>query len=138
LYPKENRITVQIAEGPVELHYDKLVYALGSMTDTRSVPGVAEHAYTLEAGAELIAAIPAIAGRRGRLIVVGGGLTGIESVFEFAELYPALQITWITGSALDSDLSAAGAAHLRKLADGRITLLEGKRVKEVKVGSVIL
>jgi len=41
LDPGQHRITVQDQQQQHELEYDYLVYALGSMTDRQSVPGVA-------------------------------------------------------------------------------------------------
>src|SRR5438477_6601564 len=46
----QHRVTVQDQEQKQhELAYDYLVYALGSMTDRHSVPGVAQYAYSLSA-----------------------------------------------------------------------------------------
>ncbi|MFD6273932.1 FAD-dependent oxidoreductase, partial [Nocardia asteroides] len=55
-------------EGDDPIPYDTLVYALGSVTDTASVPGAADHAHTLD-GARGAAEL---AGRLGRL---GAGAT---------------------------------------------------------------
>jgi len=41
-------IAVDKAEGMRTLPYDTLVYALGSHTDTLAVPGISEHACTLD------------------------------------------------------------------------------------------
>jgi NADH dehydrogenase len=50
LDPSQHRVTVQDQQQQQhELTYDYLVYALGSMTDRHSVPGVAEYAYSLSA-----------------------------------------------------------------------------------------
>ena len=47
--PAARRITVAAADGGTrEITYDWLVFALGSATDRDSVPGVAEHAFTLD------------------------------------------------------------------------------------------
>ena len=78
-----------------ELSYDYLVYAMGS----RTVPN--EHAYTLNvSGArsveELRAELPGVAQRGGKLLVVGGGPTGVESAAEFAESFPGLHVTLAT------------------------------------------
>ncbi|MCY1138949.1 FAD-dependent oxidoreductase [Actinoplanes sp. Pm04-4] len=67
-----------------DLRFDKLVYALGSVVDTASVPGAAEHAYTFDdfRGAEALAArlTP-----NSTVVVCGGGLTGVETAAEIAE-----------------------------------------------------
>ncbi|MGW0949245.1 NAD(P)/FAD-dependent oxidoreductase [Streptomyces sp. NPDC002623] len=84
--------TVRIDDDRV-LHYDTLVYGLGSVAGMSAVPGVEDHAYTLTSAqdAELLA------GRLGRLgsgtVVVGGsGLTGVESAAEIAERHPELDV----------------------------------------------
>lgn len=57
------------------LHYDTLVYGLGSVADTAAVPGVEDHAYTLNSAqdAELLADRLARLARLGRGTVVVGG-----------------------------------------------------------------
>lgn len=84
--------TVRIDDDRV-LPYDTLVYGLGSAADTSAVPGVEDHTYTLSSAqdAELLA------DRLGRLgsgtvVVVGSGLTGIESAAEIAERHPELNV----------------------------------------------
>jgi len=77
------------------LRYDTLVIAIGSVANTFSVPGVAEHAYALESAAEadrfhrsLISACAranyrsANAPERLRIVIVGGGATGVELAAE--------------------------------------------------------
>src|SRR2546428_9587557 len=49
LDPSQHRVTVQDQQQQHELAYDYLGYALGSMTDRQSVPGVAQYAYSLSA-----------------------------------------------------------------------------------------
>lgn len=77
------------------LPYDTLVIAIGSVANTFGVPGVAEHAYALESAAEadrfhrrlINACIQAnyrseSSPARLRLVIVGGGATGIELAAE--------------------------------------------------------
>lgn len=80
--------TVRI-DDDYELRYDTLVYALGSVADTESVPGVDEFAYTLN-GAQDAATFAAQLDRLdgATVVVAGGGLTGIESAAEIAEQHP--------------------------------------------------
>src|SRR5438067_227237 len=49
-------LAVQTETGTQHLHYDKLLYALGSTTDRDSVPGVRDYAYTLTPTGPLSAA----------------------------------------------------------------------------------
>ncbi|RVX39648.1 NADH dehydrogenase FAD-containing subunit [Nonomuraea polychroma] len=78
------------------LGYDKLIYALGTVTDV-SVPGVAEHAHVYDDYqgttrlAERLAALD-----RGTVVVAGGGLTGVESAAELAEAHPGLHVVLVT------------------------------------------
>lgn len=79
------------------LRYDTLVYALGAVADTEVVPGVDEHAYTLNSAhdAELLAEqLDRLA--TGTVVVAGGGLTGIESAAEIAEQRPELDVVLLS------------------------------------------
>ncbi|MCX4632090.1 FAD-dependent oxidoreductase [Streptomyces sp. NBC_01443] len=75
------------------LHYDTLVYGLGGVADTAAVPGVEDHAYTLNSAedAEVLADRLARLGS-GTVVVAGNGLTGIESAAEIAEQHPGLNV----------------------------------------------
>jgi len=77
------------------LRYDTLVIAIGSVANTFGVPGVVEHAYALESAAEadrfhrrLINACIQANYRSGdtparlRIVIVGGGATGVELAAE--------------------------------------------------------
>jgi NADH dehydrogenase FAD-containing subunit len=113
-------VTVTGADGAEELPYDTLVYALGSGWNDRGVPGAAEHAHQIASrpGAlrlrERLAALEA--GRT--VVVVGGGLTGVEGATEIAEARPDLDVALVAEGALGDWLSAKGRAHLRKVCDG--------------------
>jgi NADH:ubiquinone reductase (H+-translocating) len=127
--------------GPEKIHYDWLIYALGSRTRTKTVPGVAEYALTLDSpahAARLFEAAAALSSRQGRLLVVGGGLTGIETVAELAERFPGLQVNLLTGGRLGDGFAPAGAKHLRgALARLRVTVHEEERVAALQEGMAI-
>ncbi|MFI1994035.1 NAD(P)/FAD-dependent oxidoreductase [Actinoplanes sp. NPDC020271] len=97
-----------------EIGYDTLVYPLGGSADTASVPGAADHAYTLDSadGAELFA-------RRlgelseGRVLVCGGGLTGLEAATEIAERFPQLTVTLLGRAGPGKDLGPKARDHMR-------------------------
>ncbi|AHC23321.2 MULTISPECIES: NAD(P)/FAD-dependent oxidoreductase [Mycobacteriaceae] len=121
------------------LAYDHLIYAVGSTAAVpASVPGAAEFAYPL---GELEAA-HALATRMAELapsapiVVVGGGLTGIEAAAEFAESGRAVTVVTDT---LGPSLAAGGrrsvAARLHKLGVG---VLENARVAAVTTDHVTL
>lgn len=114
-----------------ELPYDTLLYAPGSTIDVTSVPGVAEHAHTL-AGPESAAAIAAAlrADPGARVLVVGGGLTGLELAAEVAESFPRADVTlvtagtpggWLSAPARSYVADALDALGVRRVADTRVT-----------------
>ncbi|GAB3389983.1 FAD-dependent oxidoreductase [Humibacter soli] len=101
------------------LPFDSLVVALGSVIDFGDVPGAREHARGLTdtasvtATAQDLRALPDGA----RVVVIGGGLTGIELATEVAESYPRLRVT-ITSSRPAGDwLSGPGRRHLDGVLD---------------------
>jgi NADH dehydrogenase len=85
--------------GAATLAYDVLVYAIGGMTDTRAVPGAADHAYTFDgprAAVRLAARLAEIEPLAGAVTVCGGGLTGIEAATEIAESHPGVRVTLVS------------------------------------------
>ncbi|MFJ4487111.1 NAD(P)/FAD-dependent oxidoreductase [Streptomyces longwoodensis] len=112
-------VTLTTADGPDELPYDTLVYALGSHWDDQGVPGAAEHAHELagRAGAlrlrERLAALEA--GQP--VVVVGAGLTGLEAVTEIAEARPDLDVALVARDGLGDWLSDKGRRHLGEVLD---------------------
>ncbi|WP_369213259.1 NAD(P)/FAD-dependent oxidoreductase [Streptomyces flavofungini] len=132
-------VSVLGADGAEELTYDNLVYALGSGWNTQGVPGTDEHAHD-------IAGRPGALRLRGRLaeldagapvVVVGGGLTGLEAATEIAETRPDLDVALAARGGLGEWLSPAGRRHLRKVVDRLgITVHEDTAVTEVAADHV--
>ena len=118
LAPARRQLTLETANGSMTIDYDHLVYALGSAVATSDVPGVREHASTLDYAPTLSLArrLPALAALGGRLLVVGGGNTGVEVSTELAEAYPTLKITLVTRRSFARQLSNGARTF-----DGRST-----------------
>src|SRR5918997_758203 len=99
------------------LPFDRLVYALGSKADTGPVPGAREHAFVLDGTStaeDLRRALYAAAssgasgnGSGGRIVVVGGGLTGVEASTEIAEAYPDLPVVLLSSGEIGGGDTAA-------------------------------
>jgi len=87
------------------LRYDQLVLALGSVTTTFGIPGIADHALPLKtiedaerlrnriiAALELadVTADPAERARLLTFVIVGGGYTGVEAAGELTDLFGSI------------------------------------------------
>ncbi|MDH6589526.1 NADH dehydrogenase [Streptomyces sp. SAI-133] len=133
-------VTVQSAESTAELRYDTLVYALGSAGNDHGVPGVTEHAHQIASrpGALRLRERLASMAQGETVLVVGGGLTGLEFATEVAEARPDLDIALAARGGLGDWLSAKGRAHLRKVVDRLgITVHEGAEVTAVEADRVL-
>lgn len=85
--------TVRVDDERV-LPYDTLVVAFGGATDTGTVPGADEHAYTLD-DARTAGSLARRLDTVDTLAVCGSGLTGVEAAAEFAERHPRLRVELI-------------------------------------------
>jgi NADH dehydrogenase FAD-containing subunit len=145
LDPSQHRITVQVEpQQQHELEYDYLVYALGSMTDRHSVPGVAQYAYSLSANGPFSASalretLPEIGARGGQVVVCGGGATGIETAAQVASVYPRIKVSLVThGSlALSWGKSVAGVIRRRLVSLG-VEIVDQSTVRAVRQHRVVL
>lgn len=111
--------------------------------DDHGVPGVAEHAFDVTgrpSALRLRARLDSL-GRRdegGRVLVVGDGLTGIETVTEIAESRPRLSVTLIARGELGAPLSSGARGHLRRACDRLgITVVEHTCVEAVEATRVL-
>ncbi|MEV6419543.1 FAD-dependent oxidoreductase [Streptomyces sp. NPDC051662] len=141
--PERQVVAVADAEGGGELGYDTLLYALGSHAAGRGVPGVAEHAFDVSsrpAALRLRARLDSLSRRDedGSVLVVGDGLTGIETATEIAESRPGLSVALVARGELGAPLSAGARSHLRRACDRLgITVLEQISVEAVEATRVL-
>ncbi|MFG1797088.1 NAD(P)/FAD-dependent oxidoreductase [Nocardia sp. NPDC049149] len=115
--PAAKRVVV---DDTMTLPYDKLVYALGSSTDTSIVAGVADHAWTLNdprIAHEFAERLNVVAAQGGTVVVCGGGLTGIEAATEIADSHPELRVTLISAGAPGAMMGDKARAYLNRALD---------------------
>ncbi|PWR11374.1 FAD-dependent oxidoreductase [Micromonospora acroterricola] len=122
------------------LHYDTLVYGLGSVVDTALVPGVEEHAYTLDSAQDATSLADRLARLAdGTVVVVGSGLTGVESAAEIAERHPELTVVLVGRQEPGATLNRKARAHLRAALDRLgVRVRSGTAVTKVLPDSVEL
>jgi len=141
----DNADRINTAEGTVELtsgtvlHYDYLIYAVGSTAAPAGVPGAVEFAFPIgefEYALRLKNRIDEL-DPSAPICVVGGGLTGIETAAELAERGPERDVTLICGPILGPSLSEPGRRSVaRQLARLGVRVLEGS-VAEIREFSVV-
>ncbi len=129
---------VRLASGAT-LDYDYLIYAVGSTgTVQEDVPGAAEFAYPiaeLELAQRLRARLADTASSA-PVVVIGGGLTGVEAASELAE--QGRPVTLVTNR-LAPSVGASGRRSLAKqLTSVGVNILEGVAVAAVEACAVRL
>lgn len=121
------------------LDYDYLVYAVGSTGAVPAgVPGAAEFAWPLDEleSARRLAQRMSDVAPAAPVVVVGGGLTGIEAAAEVAEA--GRTVTLVT-DVLGPSLSAGGRRSVaRRLAALGVAVVDGTRVARVAADGVVL
>ncbi len=129
----------EVRLGDAVERFDRLILAIGSEIDPDAIPGARAHAHRLEGDAAGLAdMVSATAAHGGRVVVVGGGLTGLEAATELAERYPGLHVALLTGHEVGERLCGGATAHVRRvLARLGVELREHTRVDRIEAGAVI-
>jgi NADH dehydrogenase len=117
---KAQTVTTQTVTGVITQRYDWLIYAPGSAASS-PVPGAREHAHLIAdlEGAQSAARAVAAAAPGARVVVVGGGFTGVETAAEVADHRPDLEVTLLSSGPI--------LAHMRPAAR-RSILRTGNRL----------
>ncbi|MEU9864339.1 FAD-dependent oxidoreductase [Streptomyces sp. NPDC047971] len=138
--PDRRTVAVTDEDGDGELAYDTLLYTLGSSVAHHGVPGAAEHAYDVTGLSSALRLRERLAdlGPGGTVLVVGEGLTGIETATEFAESRPDLSVALAARGELGAWLSPKARRHLRRAFDRLgVTVHEHTAVEAVEPTRVI-
>jgi NADH dehydrogenase FAD-containing subunit len=113
-----------VIAGDLRLPYDRLVLALGARASD-ALPGLDAHGFTFDRLAALRERVPALARERARMVILGGGLTGLEAATELAEAHPSLRVSLMFRGQLAPFLSRTGRLHARRaLARLGVTVIE--------------
>ncbi|MBJ8348863.1 NAD(P)/FAD-dependent oxidoreductase [Antrihabitans sp. YC2-6] len=95
------------------LRYDTLVYGLGSVADTSTVPGVDDYAYTLDSARDATTFAQRLNRLdRGTVVVGGSGLTGVEAAAEIAEQHPHLEVVLLGRHEPGATMGPKGQAYV--------------------------
>lgn len=137
-----DRKTVEVADqdGADTITYDTLVYALGSTVADHGVPGVAEHALHVAGRQAALRLRDRLRGLTAgaTVLVVGGGLTGIEAATEIAEARPDLDVTLAARHGAGDWLSEKARRHLRGVLDRLdVTVDENTEIARVDETGVV-
>lgn len=131
-----------LLEGGSSIGFDRLVLAHGSRSDRQAVPGAREHALgmaELDDARTLHAEVEALAAAHARVLVVGGGLTGIETAAELAEAHPALRVTLASATHPGDAFCARARRHLlHTLAELGVGLESGAQVTGMEAAAARL
>ncbi|CAM4298417.1 FAD-dependent oxidoreductase [Nocardia ninae] len=128
--------SVALDDGSV-LEFDYLLYAVGST----AAPGLAgaEHACNIADldGAELLRGRLRRLSAGARVVVVGGGLTGIETSAEIAYRYPALAVELVSGSVAGCLPDSSRASIEDRLENAGVRVRSGLRVTATRADAVV-
>ncbi|WP_206751965.1 NAD(P)/FAD-dependent oxidoreductase [Kribbella sp. VKM Ac-2568] len=138
--PDDREVTVATADGEMMLHYDHMIYALGSVA-AAPVPGARENAFLLADVDDAERAAAAINGcdRGQQVVVVGGGLTGVEAASEIAERHSDVNVMLVSaGPVLGFMRPAARRSILRSLCRLGVRVEAGVAVSAIEGGQIKL
>ena len=138
--PDTRTVTVATDTGDVAERYDLLIYAPGSAAATL-MPGAREHAHLIADldGAQTAADQLAGSPTGSRVVVVGGGFTGIEAAAEIAEHRPDLAVTLLSSGPVAAQMRPRARASVRRsLARVGVQLVENATADRITERSVIL
>jgi NADH dehydrogenase FAD-containing subunit len=129
-------VTVSTGGGQTTLAWDRLVYAVGSVA-AAPIEGARQHGFLLADvdGATRAATAIAAAGPAPRVLVVGGGFTGVEAAAELAEQRPSAAVTLVSADTVVPNMRpAARSAIKRQLHKLGVAVVECTEVIEVTDG----
>ena len=133
LVPDERKVEIA---GHDPVIYDYMLYAPGSYADKDKLPGLRAYAHTLNSEADtdhLRRRLLVANSVNQRILVIGGGLTGISIAAEIAETYPHHHVMLVSRGTLGHQASMKARTYLEKaLARLHIDVLSNRDIKCLK------
>jgi NADH dehydrogenase FAD-containing subunit len=129
-------VTVNTGAGQATLDWDRLVYAVGSVA-AAPIVGARQHGFLLADidGATRAAAAINSAGPDARVLVLGGGFTGVEAAAELAERRPSAAVTLVSADTVVPHMRPTVRAAIRQeLHRLGVAVVERTEVVEVADG----
>lgn len=138
--PNEKTVTLE----EQTIHYDYLVYAIGSKINTHRVLGIDEHAYILHpygdnSAEALRQRLLEFESCDGKVVVVGSGATGIEGAGHIKSIYPHLDVTIVTAGDFANFKGKRIQKHMQSaLLEQGIHIIDHQPVKEIQRQQLLL
>jgi NADH dehydrogenase FAD-containing subunit len=142
--PVRKYIQVKTDRGEQQLSYHYLINALGSQVNRQAIPGVRENAFTLDPYGDLTiealkSKLTAYGKKPFRVVVVGGGATGIEAATQIKGAYPQSEVSLVTQGEAGAFKGPRVQKHLiTALREQRIVVYENAPVKRVEQDGIIV
>ena len=144
MHPEDNTITVKTDSGTQSHAYDYLFYAPGSRINQDAIPGLNEHAFVFNPQGDratdaLKQHLLDVAGTPQRVVVIGGGATGIEGATQIKAVYPEHDVTLLTRGEFGTFKGKRVAKHMRSaFAEQNVTIRDHAIAQSVEAGAVVL
>jgi NADH:ubiquinone reductase (H+-translocating) len=140
LDPQAGRAEVSGPDGRRTVAFDRVILATGSTTERPPIPG-GEHVHGVGDLAAARGLRPVLAALRdgSTVTVVGGGLTGLETVAELAESRPDLAVRLLTAGGVGDWFSPTGREYVREtLRRLGVETVDGVHVRAAEPGRLLL
>jgi NADH:ubiquinone reductase (H+-translocating) len=120
------------------LAFDRLVYAAGSRSNAAAISGAPAHAHTLDTAETSRRIAVALAERPdSRVLIAGGGLTGIQTAAQIARRHPKARVTLVSSGTIGHELPGAAQARTAQALTGLgVEIMEQCRVEAIEPGRV--
>lgn len=144
-------LTVMGEAGEQIVSYDQLLIAAGSVDPFERIPGLAEHGWCVKNSSDmqkLVARLDVVENTARNVVVVGGGLAGVETASALAARFqrtaPGKVMVHLVSSSdallpsLRPDFNHIAETARRQLAEQGVQLHEGQRVARIEADHVEL